>query len=114
MEKQKQLMINAMADMLERCGHSPEEARQLAAEMLQRQMDVAPGCSWGGVHAEFIPQLWAQATHGGNRRRLLLEITAEGDCYDDDHGHIRVEVKDAQTWAEFERERREARERQVN
>lgn len=114
MDEQKQLMIDAMAVMLERCGHSPAEARQLAAEMLQRQMEVAPGCSWGGVHAEFIPQLWAQAMHGGNRHRLLLEITAEGDSYDDYHGHIHVEVKDAQTWADFERERRDAREREVN
>ncbi|MBZ9753347.1 hypothetical protein K7W42_21155 [Deinococcus sp. HMF7604] len=107
-------MLNAMAEMLERCGHSPDEARLIAADMLQRQADVVAGCSWGGVHAEFLVQLWAQATHGGNKRRLLLEVTAEGNSSDEYHGHIRVEVKEAQTWADFDREQREARDRAVN
>lgn len=48
------------------------------------------------------------------KRRLLLEITCEGDSYVEYNGHIRVEVKEAQTWAEFEAQQREAREKEVN
>lgn len=110
---QTKRMLDQMADLLEKSGHSPEEARLIAAEMLTRQAEVSPGCSWGGVHAEFIPQLWTQATAHGNKRRLLLEITCEGESYEEYH-HIRALVKGAQTWAEYEAEQRELREKEVN
>ena len=106
--------IELLAEVLEKAGHSPVEARELAADFLRQQATIEQGCSWGGVRAEFLPQLWAQASANGNKRRVLLEITAEGDSYDEYFGHLRVEVKAAQSWAEYEQQKTEAREKELN
>ncbi len=66
----------ALADLLERCGKTRSEAEALAAEMVQRQRAVDPGCTWGHVLPEQIVGLWNQAAKHG-KRKLVLEITAD-------------------------------------
>lgn len=114
MQERDEQLLTAVTELLEKSGHAPEQARLMAADILKRQAEVTAGCHWGGVYAEFLPKLWARASSNGDKRRLLLQITAEGDCYDEYTGHLHVEVMEAQTWAEFEAAQREAREKAVN
>jgi cytosine/adenosine deaminase-related metal-dependent hydrolase len=103
-----------LVSLLIRSGHTPEEARAAAEETLHHLASVGVGSTWGGMHAEFLPRLWAQATQSGHQRKLLLEITCEGDEYGEYFGHIRVEVKAAQSWTEYEQAWREGSEREAN
>ena len=105
--------LNALKDLLISSGYSETDARSIALETMEKQAQVTPGVSYGGLHPESLGQLWLQARHSG-KRQLLLEISAEGQDEDEDNGHLRVTVKGAQTWAEFEREQREAAERAAN
>lgn len=103
---------NALADLLEGCGKTRQEAEALAAEMVQRQRAVDPGCTWGHIHPEQIAGLWNQATKHG-KRKLVLEITADAPTYEEwTNGRIQVTVKGAQTWADYEQQ--DARDREVN
>ncbi|CAM3833510.1 hypothetical protein [Deinococcus frigens] len=105
---------NALADLLERCGKTRQEAEALAAEMLQRQRAVDPGCSWGFVLPEQIAGLWNQAAKHG-KRKLVLEITADAITYEEwTGGHIQATVKGAQTWDDYEQEQQDARAKAVN
>lgn len=104
----------ALADLLERCGKTRSEAEALAAEMVQRQRAVDPGCSWGHILPEQIVGLWNQAAKHG-KRKLVLEITADAPAYEEwTSGRIQVTVKDAQTWADYEEEQQDAHDREVN
>lgn len=105
--------LTALANLLERCGHSPEEARALALEAIQKQAHLDPGVTFGHLHAEQLADLWKRAARYG-KRKLVLEISADALSSDEWDGHIRVEVKDAQTWQQFEDEQREARQKEVN
>lgn len=105
---------HALADLLERCGKTRQEAEALAAEMMQRQRAVDPGCTWGHIHPEQIAGLWNQAAKHG-KRKLVLEITADALFYEEwTGGHIQVTVKGAQTWADYEQEQQDARDKEVN
>lgn len=44
--------------------------------------------------------MWTTATSSG-KRRLVLEITTEGDR-EEDHGQLRVQVLDAEEWPDPE------------
>lgn len=105
--------IDAIAQLLERSGHTSQEARRLAEEAVSRTRSVSENCTYGGLHAEDLGRLWAHAAASG-KRRLLLEITAEGLTQDEDCGHLQVEVKGTQTWEEWEEERQAAALRAVN
>lgn len=87
--------LTALADLLERCGHSPEEARALVLEAIQKQAHLDPGVTFGHLHAEQLADLWKRAARYG-KRKLVLEISADALSSDEWDGHIRVEVKDAQ------------------
>lgn len=113
MNDQPDPMFTAIADLLERSGHPRQEAEALASEAVRKQREIEPGCHWGHVHAEQLPHFWNQAARH-RKRKLVLEITADALSRDEWDGHISVEVKDAQTWAQFEEEQRQARERDVN
>ncbi|WP_221091198.1 hypothetical protein [Deinococcus aquaedulcis] len=110
---EKNPFLDALQDLLENSGHSPADAHRLALEVVEKQRTLSPGVSFGGIHSEAIGPLWEQAQRTGTRQ-LVLEITAEGLTSDEYHGHITVKVVGAQTWAEHEREGREAAERALN
>ncbi len=103
-----------LADLLERCGKTRQEAEALATEMVQRQRAVDPGCTWGFVLPEQIVGLWNQAAKHG-KRKLVLEITADAPTYEEwTGGQIQVTVKDAQTWNDYNQEQQDARAKAVN
>ncbi|QLG13327.1 hypothetical protein HLB42_20595 (plasmid) [Deinococcus sp. D7000] len=104
----------ALADLLERCGKTRQEAEALAAELVQRQRAKGPGCTWGHIHPEQIAGLWNQAAKHG-KRKLVLEITADAPTYEEwTSGRVQVTVKGAQTWADYEQEQQDARDKEVN
>ncbi|OLV15372.1 hypothetical protein [Deinococcus marmoris] len=104
----------ALADLLERCGKTRSEAEALAAEVVQRQRAVDPGCTWGHIYPEQIAGLWNQAAKHG-KRKLVLEITADAPTYGEwTGGRVQVTVKDAQTWADYGQEQQDAHDREVN
>ena len=88
-----------LADLLERSGYRPDEARTLALDVRTYQARVEVCTTFSGVHADFLPRLWEQASRNGDKRCLVLEITAEGDEYSESFGHLYVEVKGTQSWA---------------
>lgn len=90
----------AIADLLERSGHTREEARVLAKQAVHLSRTVSKGCGYGGLHPEDLGRLWSTAASSG-KRRLVLEITAEGDR-DEYHGQLRVQVLDAEEWPDPE------------
>ena len=102
-----------LTEFLEGYGYSPEEAQAQAADMVQRQAAIDPGVTYGHVQAEQLADLWKRAARHG-KRRLVLEITADALDSDEWDGHISVEVKDAETWAEYEQAKAEARQKEVN
>lgn len=92
--------IHAIANLLEGAGHSPEEALALAEEAVHRSRTVSEGCTYGGLHPEGLTQLWNTAARHG-KRRLVLEITAEGMTPDEYSGHLGVKVLEAEEWSEW-------------
>ncbi|GMA17023.1 hypothetical protein [Deinococcus metallilatus] len=92
--------IEAIAKLLEGAGHSREEALALAEEAVGRSRTVSEGCTYGGLHPEGLAQLWNTAAKNG-KRRLVLEIAAEGMTPDEYTGHIGVKVLEAEEWSEW-------------
>lgn len=92
--------IHAIAKLLEGAGHSPEEALALAEEAVRRSCTVSEGCTYGGLHPEGLARLWNTAARNG-KRRLVLEITAEGMTPDEYSGQIGVKVLEAEEWGEW-------------
>lgn len=90
----------AIAKLLEGAGHSPEEALALAEEAVHRSRTVSEGCTYGGLHPEGLARLWNTAARNG-KRRLVLEITAEGMTPDEYSGQIGVKVLEAEAWSEW-------------
>jgi len=90
----------AIADLLERSGHTPEQAQALAEEVIQRTRTVSEGCTYGGLHPEGLAQLWNTAARNG-KRRLVLEVTAEGLTPDEYHGQIGVRVLETEVWPKW-------------
>ncbi|MFC5849626.1 hypothetical protein [Deinococcus petrolearius] len=90
----------AIAKLLEGAGHGPEEALILAEEAVRRSRTVSEGCTYGGLHPEGLTQLWNTAARN-RKRRLVLEITAEGITPDEYSGHIGVKVLEAEEWSEW-------------
>ncbi|WP_291427107.1 hypothetical protein, partial [Deinococcus sp.] len=86
---------------------------QTASEIVQRQRAIDPGVTFGHIHAEQLGNIWQQAAKHG-KRKLVLEITADALGSDEWDGHINVEVKESQTWAEYEQAQAEARAQEVN
>lgn len=70
------------------------------------------GRSWGGLHAEGIPQIVLEAMRQG-ARRLVLEIEAEGE-HEDWFGHLNISIRENQTWKEWETERQERVQKEKN
>lgn len=94
-------MIRAIADLLEKSGHSPEEALTLAREATQRSRTVSEGCGYGHLHPEGIDDLWTTAARHG-KRRVVLEITAEGETWDEVSGRVDVRVIETETWLDWQ------------
>ena len=107
-----EVRLRQLTELLTSAGVAPEDARNQAHGMLERLNTVVGGSTWGGVHAEFIPRLLAQAMRQG-QRRLILEIEAEGER-DEWFGHLNVTIREAQSWVDWETMRREAAEKELN
>lgn len=102
-----------IAEFLEQHGYSHAEAQEKAAEALNAQANLDPGVTYGHIHAEQLADLWKRAARSG-KRKIVLEISADALDRDEWDGHIQVEVKDAQTWDEYEQAQAEARAKEVN
>lgn len=113
-EPQQGGLLQSLAATLGATGSTPEEAATLAAHYVRELSSFNAGRSWGGLHAEGIPQIVLEAMRGANgARRLVLEIEAEGE-HDEWHGHLKITLKEAQTWPEWERERQERANKELN
>lgn len=93
------LTTEAIARLLEKSGHSREEALALAQEATRRSRTISKGCSYGHLHPEELGNLWNTAARSG-KRRLVLEVSAEALSRDEDDGHLHVQVLDAEEWPE--------------
>lgn len=93
-------------------GSSPDEAEHQALLVMEELNRFGAGRSWGGLHAEGIPQIVLGAMRQG-ARRLVLEIEAEGE-HEDWFGHLNITIKEAQTWEQWEQERQERAQREKN
>ena len=94
-------LFTALVQAARADGYSEAEAKQLALKVTQQFTAVDAGCTWGRVQPEMILTLWQRAAQHG-KRRLLLEIVAEGDHQDAYDGHIEVRVIEHQTWQDYE------------
>lgn len=106
--------VEAITEFLNKYNdYTPEQARELAIKIVQSQRAIDPGVTHGHIHAEQLGNIWNQAAKHG-KRKIVLEITADALDRDEWDGHINVEVKDAQTWDEYEQAQAEARAKEVN
>lgn len=96
-------MTAQIAELLEKSGLSPAEARARAAEGVAGLESAAPGAGWGHIHPGELGNIWQRAARAG-RRRLVLEVMAEADALDDDTGRVNVRVLEADTWPEWTEE----------
>ena len=90
-------MTRQIAELLERTGLDPALAASEASQMVSRLKTVQEGSTYGAQWAEDLPRLWGIAARSG-ARRLVLEITAEGETYADHHGHLSVTVLERENW----------------
>lgn len=89
-----------LVELLISCGHTPEEAEHLALETARHLRSAAVGTAYGHLWPDDLPRIWAAAEHHG-RRRLLLEITAEGREQDEYDGHVTARVVEAEDWPDW-------------
>ena len=92
-------MTAQIAALLEKCGHSPEEAQRLAQTAARSALEAAPGAGFGNLAPQEIGTVWKRAARAGTRR-LVVEITAEGHDQEDaeERGTVSVRVSDAEKW----------------
>jgi hypothetical protein len=88
--------LNALATLLEQSGLPTREALEVARESLIESDRLAPGSTFGGLHAEHLPGLWQQAARAG-RRRIVLEIEFDSPVREEAY-HLRVRVLEADDW----------------
>lgn len=82
------------------CGHTPEEAEHLARETARHLRSAAVHTSYGHLWPDDLPRIWAAAERYG-RRRLVLEITAEGREQEEYDGHVTARVVEAEDWPDW-------------
>lgn len=111
-ESSRERLHRTLAASFESQGSTPEEATHQALLVLEELNRFGAGRSWGGLHAEGIPQIVLEAMRQG-ARRLVLEIEAEGE-HDEWFGHLNITIREAQTWSEWEAERQERAQREKN
>ena len=104
--------LTQLTELLIEAGIAPKAAPGQARRMLESLNTVSAGSTWGGVHAEFVSRLIDKAMRQGHRR-VVLEIEAEGER-DEWFGHLSVTVREAQFWSEWEAQRREDAEKELN
>lgn len=89
-----------LVELLLECGHTPEEAEHLARETAHHLRSAAIGTSYGHLWPDDLSRIWAAAERHG-RRRLVLEITAEGHDQDEYDGHVTARVVEAEDWPDW-------------
>ena len=111
-ETSRERLRRTLVKNFEAQGSSPDEAEHQALLVMEELQRFGAGRSWGGLHAEGIPQIVHEAMRQG-ARRLVLEIEAEGE-HEDWFGHLNITIKQAQTWEQWEHERQERAQREKN
>lgn len=96
----REKMTEEVAALLEKSGLDAAEARARAAESVAALDTAAPGSGWGNLHPAELANIWAKAARAG-RRRLVLEVSADGHDLEGDTGRVMVRVLDAENWAEW-------------
>lgn len=94
-----------LVELLLGCGHTPEEAEHLALETARHLRSAAVGTSYGHLWPDDLPRIWAAAERHG-RRRLVLEIVAEGHDQDEYDGHVTARVVEAEDWPDWDEAKR--------
>lgn len=89
-----------LVELLISCGHTPQEAEHLARETARHLRSAAIGTSYGHLWPDDLPRVWAAAERHG-RRRLVLEIVAEGREQDEYDGHVTARVVEAEDWPDW-------------
>lgn len=89
-----------IAELLEDSGLPSERARALARKAARLCRPVSPGLRPGPLFPSEVPDLWQRATRSGTRR-LVLEITAEAERWEDDTDRVHVLVLEADRWPDW-------------
>lgn len=105
-------LLRALAEQFMAQGSSLEEAEYQALMVMEELNRYGAGRTWGGLHAEAIPQIVVEAMRQG-ARRLVLEIEAEGER-DEWFGHLNIALREVQTWQEWENKRQERAQKEKN
>lgn len=85
-----------LAELLERSGIDPAQARTEAQRAVLHVRTVQAGSSYGAQWPEDLARLWSAASRTG--ACLVLEIKAEGETRDEYTGHLNITVQEREDW----------------